>query len=99
MQEIAIAFFAIFPFERIRWKVENIAGCPVQSAAVDGKVAACGIIGNQVIGRGRGRFGLGAADVSACQSTRQFGAAGTQYPQPAVINQDAAGFINDRAHK
>ena len=90
MQEIAIAFFAIFPFERIRWKVENIAGCPVQSAAVDGKVAACGIIG---------RFGLGAADVSACQSARQFGAAGTQYPQPAVINQDAAGFINDRAHK
>gem|GEM_PF-4543633 len=59
MQKIAIAFFAIFPFEGIRREVENIAGCAVQSAAVDGKVAACGIIGNQVIGRGSGRVGVG----------------------------------------
>ena len=56
MQKIAIAFFAIFLFEGIRREVENIAGGAVQSAAVDGKVAACGVIGNQVIGRGRGRI-------------------------------------------
>lgn len=81
MQKIAIAFFAIFPFESIWREVEHIAGCAVQSAAVDGKVAACGVIGNQVIGRGRGRFGLCAAEIPASQSARQFCAARTQYGQ------------------
>lgn len=84
MQEIAIAFFAIFPFERIRREVENIAGCAVQSAAIDGKVATCGIIGNQIIGRGRGGFGLGAAEIPAAKAARQdfhgMGSSGLPYP-------------------
>ena len=54
MQKIAIAFFAIFPFEGVEREVEHVAGGAVQSAAVEGEIAAGGIVCNQIIGRGRG---------------------------------------------
>ena len=98
VEEIGVAQFAVFPFEGVGREVEHIAGGAVQSAAVEGEVAACGVIGNQVIGRGGGRFGLGAAEIPAAEAARQAGAARAQDAQPAVIDQDAAGFIHHRAH-
>ena len=82
--KIAIAFFAIFPFEGVEREVEHVAGGAVQSAAVEGEIAAGGIVCNQIIGRGRGGFGLGAAEIPAAKAARQdfhgMGSSGLPYP-------------------
>lgn len=82
--KIAIAFFAIFPFEGVGREVEHVAGGAVQSAAVEGEVAAGGIVCNQIIGRGCGGLGLGAAEIPTTEAARQdfhgMGSSGLPYP-------------------
>ena len=54
--KIAIAFFAIFPFEGVEREVEHVAGGAVQSAAVEGEAGSAWVRPRFQLPRPRGRI-------------------------------------------
>lgn len=97
LQKFGVGQVQRLPVQAIGREIVDLARILAESAAVDRKETADGIVGNQIELRGTAGAG-NLTCIPVGEGTGKPGTTRAEYPDPSIIHHNAAGTVDDRTH-